>query len=108
MFEPGLLAIATITVGNINADQRHHYGVQFSGLHQGTNVTRKSFVTSRATHGDAKKDFFADFHGPGADVICILHRVDQPATVESNVEFAGQVIERPVVEDDLSEFVAKR
>ena len=45
--------------------------------------------------------------GFGADVVGIFDRADQPAAVERNVEFARQIVERAIVDDDLRELLAE-
>ena len=58
-------------------------------------------MAGRAAQDDAKHDIIAHFHRFDADVISVFHRTDQTAAIVSDVEFARQIIEGTVVDDDL-------
>src|SRR6185436_14918335 len=48
------------------------------------------------------------FDGCGADVVGVRHGPDPPAPVEGNVEFARQVVEGAVVNDQLGQLLTQR
>src|SRR5262245_29740790 len=101
MFEARVFAICSIAVRDKHADNGHNYLVQLCWRYQYTEVPGKRLVTRGPAQRDTKKNFFTDLHGLGPDVVGIFNGSNQAATIERNVEFSRQVIEREVVDNDL-------
>ncbi len=107
MFEAGLLTVGAVAVGDIDAHDRGDDFVQLRRLHDHAEVAGEGFVASRAAEGDAEHHFIAHVHGLAADVVGVFDGADQATAVVGDIEFARQIVERAIVDDDLTHLRAE-
>ena len=107
MLEARLLAVRAIAVGNENAHERNDDFVQLCRFDEDAEVAGKCLVAGRAAESDAEEDLAIGEDGFDTDVVGIFDRADQTTAIERNVEFAGQIVERAVIDDNLSEVLAE-
>src|SRR5439155_22338551 len=93
---------------DINPDQRQNHLVYLSRFDQHAHVARKAFVTGGTTQRDAKHHLLPAAYCSNSNVIRVLHRSNRATTIEGDVKFTRQIVERAVVNNELREFLAKR
>ena len=105
VLEAGFFSVGAVAVLNENSDHSSGYCHAFSGGDQETGVTGELLVSSDATELEAEVDPVGNaclvfyFTGVEGDVVGIGTDTDGTATVEGNIEFAGEPVEIPIVED---------
>src|SRR5258705_9842431 len=100
MFEARFFAVRAATALDEDAQDSDDDFIYFTGRDDHTKVASEGFMTRRASESDAENNFITEARGLDADIVGVFDRADQATAVEGDVEFAGKVVERTVVDDD--------
>src|ERR1700733_8659085 len=105
MLQARLLAVAAISIGDVDADDGLRDLDVVIRWYEDGQIARESLVTGGAAEDETKSVLVAVFHGLDADVVRILNRTNQATAVKGDVELARQVVELATREDELRQFL---
>ncbi len=105
IFQPRLGAVGPVTFGDEDTHDRIGDFAGFVGLDDGAGLARQILVSRNTAENELEPDAgcntgaIFDFDGLETDVIGVFQRRNGAAAIESDIEFAGQTIERALVQD---------